>query len=139
MDPSSESVEKAQPKSGRSSFVRLVPIAIVILVAVVAFAVISRPVPGQRTTSDTSVRMIVGSGAGEQAAKYPVALREGGDPAHEADHVMEPLQGVEGISTVTLDWANGVALIVEFDSDVITASDIAGIIASSGYLAAPAQ
>jgi len=139
MQSPDDSNDEAAPKPNKSPVVKLVAIVIVVLVVVAAFALISRPVPGRRTGTDTSVRLIVGAAAAKQAAKYPIALQEGGDPAHEADHVMEPLQGVNGVSTVTMDWSDGVVLIVEFDPALISASDIANVIAQSGYLQAPTQ
>lgn len=123
----------------KSRVAKLVPVGIAVLVVIAAFALLSRPVPGQRTNTDTSVRLVVGAGEAKKKASYPIGLREGGDPAHEADHVMEPLLGVNGVSAVTMDWSQGVVLIVEFDPAVVSSADIANAIAGSGYLVAPTQ
>jgi len=139
MEPNSVEQGETPPKSNKSRATKLIPIGVVLLILGIALAVVSRPAPGQRTTSDTSVHVVVSVADGSEVAEYPIVLQEGGDPAHEADHVIEPLQGVEGVSSATLDWSSGILLTVEFDPAVVSASDIANIIAESGYLAAPTK
>lgn len=116
---------------------RIVPIVVVIVLVAAAFAVISRPAPGRRTATDTSVQIFIGQGEAKGTSAYPVVLQEGGDPAHEADHVIEPLKGVDGVASATFDWSSGLVLEVAFDPDVISAQEIADLMAQSGYLAAP--
>jgi len=138
VEPTIEPADDGVTASTSSAAPKYVAIGIVIVMVIVAFAVMSRPVPGQRTSTATSLSVIIGGEGGSQA-KYPILLREGGDPAHEADHIVEPLLDMDGVATATLDWSNGVFLIVEFDPAVVSSSDIANAIAQSGYLAAPTQ
>lgn len=127
----------SQESSGRSLPVRVMPFVVIAILVVVAIAVVSRPTPGSRTTTDTSVRVVIGMGEPVDQARYPVALQEGGDAAHEADHIFEPLQGAQGVSAATLDWSNGIVLSVEFDPGEISSAEVANLIAQTGYLQPP--
>jgi len=131
--------EQTAIKPRRSRAVRVVPIIIIVLMVVLAVVLVSRPTPGARTTTESSVRVIVSTASGSATSEFPVALQEGGDPEHEADHIIEPLQGIAGISTVTLDWSSDLVLTVEFDPTVVSSQDIANVLAKSGYLAPPPQ
>ena len=136
-DPDAQQADDAPRKSTAA---RIAPILVVVLLVAVAFALVSRPTAGRKTTSDTSVSVIIGNGRGDAKAQYPIALQEGGDPAHESDHVFESLQGLEGVAVATLDWSTGaVVLTVSLDQEKISASEIANALAGSGYLAAPTQ
>jgi len=111
----------------------------VVLMVVLGVVFASRPTPGSRTTTATSVRVVVSTAPGASTAEFPVALQEGGDPEHEADHIIEPLQGLDGISDVTLDWSSGLTLRVRFNPAMVTAQTIEDELSESGYLAQPAQ
>jgi len=140
MEPNNTDTAETPPKRNRSRTTKLIPIGVVVLVVVIALVVVSRPVPGQRTNTDTSVTVIVSVAEGAATTEYPITLQEGGDPEHEADHVIEPLQGTNGVSSATLDWSSGaVVLRVEFDPAVVSSAEIANVIAESGYLAAPTK
>jgi len=124
----------------RSTAARVAPVLVVVLLVAVAFALVSRPTAGRKTTADTSVSVVIGNGRGEAKAQYPIALQENGDPSHEADHVFEALQGLDGVAEATLDWSTGaIVLTVSLDQAKISASEIANALAESGYLAAPTQ
>jgi len=127
--------ETADAPVRRPALVRFAPLIIVALLLVAAFAIVSRPEPGRRTSTETSTTVIVSAASPVESVEYPIALQEGGDAAHEADHVFESLTGVQGIASAELDWSNGVVLTVAYDPAVIEAQEIAGIIMSSGYLA----
>lgn len=134
-----ENDQQPQDKPVRSRSARIVPIVVVAVMVVLAVVFVSRPSPGTRTTTESSVRVIVGTADGAAQSAYPVALQEGGDPEHEADHIIDPLKGVEGIADATLDWSSDLVLIVRFDPESITAQDIANVLAQTGYLAEPPQ
>ena len=123
--------EQPQPTRRRSLPARIAPLVVVVVLLVAAFAVASRPTPGRTTSTQTTASMVVSTSAPEETAEYPIALREGGDALHESAHVFEAFHGVEGVADATLDWSGGVVLRV--------AQQIASIVASTGYLAAPAQ
>jgi len=136
MKQSGESNDEQTPvKPKRSRAVRVASILIVVVIVGAAFALVSRPAPGQRTTTDTSVQVVIVAARGDASAEFPIALQEGGDPEHEADHVFEPLQGLSGVSSAKLDWSSGLVLTVEYDSSAISAEQIADTVAKSGYLA----
>jgi len=140
MDQSDErSGQQAEAKTSKPRLMRVVPIVVVVLMVVLGVVFASRPTPGSRTTTATSVRVVVSTAPGASTAEFPVALQEGGDPEHEADHIIEPLQGLGGISEVTLDWSSGLVLTVEFDPSLVTAQDIESELSKSGYLAQPTQ
>jgi len=136
MKQSGESNDEQTPvKPKRSRAVRVASVLIVVVIVGAAFALVSRPAPGQRTTTDTSVQVVIVAARGDASAEFPIALQEGGDPVHEADHVFEPLQGLSGVTSAKLDWSSGLVLTVEYDSSAITPEQIAETVAKSGYLA----
>lgn len=140
MGQASNSEDSQAPvKSKRSSSVRWVPIVVVILIVGAALVVLSRPTPGRRTTTDTSASVIVTTAEGNANADFPIVLQEGGDASHEFDHIVEPLQGVAGVSSATLDWSSGLVLTVTFDTAAISAQEVADRLAASGYLAPASQ
>jgi copper chaperone CopZ len=99
----------------------------------------SRPTVGTRTSTDTSVSVIIGTAKGTESSTFPITLQEGGDPGHEVDHVLTPIKGIDGVANATLDWASGVNLTVTHDPAVITAEKIEGLLAESGYISATPQ
>jgi copper chaperone CopZ len=129
--------EPGRPRKSRAA--KLVPIAIVVLVIVAAALVLSRPTAGTRTTTDTSVTIVVSNADAVETESYPVTLLEGSDPGHEADHIIDSVRQVPGVALATLDWSSGLVLSVEFDPEVVSAPEIAGALAAAGYLVAPAQ
>lgn len=131
--------EEVPVKPKKPAMVRWAPVIVVAVIVIAAFAIVSKPAPGRRTTTDTSVHMVIGNAQPATTTEYPITLQEGGDPAHEADHVLEPLQGVEGVAAATLDWSGGIVLKVEHDPDVVSAQKIANLMATSGYLSAPTE
>jgi copper chaperone CopZ len=132
---SNDQESPAKPK--RPSAIRWVAVIVVVVMVGAAFVLASRPVPGQRTTTETSVHVVIVAAKGDATSAFPIALQEGGDAEHEADHVIEPLQGLDGVTSAKLDWSSGLVLTVEFDSAVVSAQEIANAIAKSGYLANP--
>jgi hypothetical protein len=140
IENATENATETETTAKRSPLVRFAPIIIIVGLLVLAFVVISRPEPGRKTSTATSTTVIVSAADPVESVEYPIALQEGGDAAHEADHVFGSLNGVEGIATAKLDWSNGVVLTVEYDPAVIEAQQIASIVMSSGYLSpTPAQ
>lgn len=140
MDEKTETQEVAEdvrPRKSRAA--KLVPIAIVALVVVAAAFALSRPVPGTRTTTDTSVSIVVSSAKPQASQAYGVRLLEGNDPGHEADHIIDSLRGLPGVASATLDWSSGLALIVEYDPEVTSADRIAQALTANGYMAPPGQ
>lgn len=132
-------VAESSAGSRRSRRTKLVPLAVIAIILVGAFAIMSKPTFGSRTMGDSWVKVVVGESSDAQETRLPITLQEGGDPAHEVDHVIEPLKEAEGLSTATLDWSSGVFLTVTFDPEVITSQEIANLLRQSGYLAAPVQ
>jgi len=132
--------EQATVPSRRSPAKLIITIAVAGVIVAVAFAVMSRPTPGQRTTTDTSVTVVLAAVEGAAQAQYPITLLEGGDPAHESDHAFEALQGLDGVASATLDWSSGAAVLtVSLDPEKSSAQTVADALAEAGYLQAPAQ
>ena len=127
--------ETADAPVRRPALVRFAPLIIVALLLVAAFAIVSRPEPGRRTSTETSTTVVVSAASPAESVEYPIQLQEGGDAAHEADHIFEPLAGTEGVASAKLDWSSGVVLTVSYDPAVIEAQEIASLVMSSGYLA----
>jgi copper chaperone CopZ len=119
--------------------VRLIPIALVALIVVLAFGIVSRPVPGERISTDTSLQIVVSSASAAEQVEFPIQLQEGNDPEHEADHVIEPLKGMAGIASATLDWSSSLVLVVDYDPAQVSSPQIADTLAKIGYLKAPTQ
>ena len=137
MEPTNTADDTTAAPAKRSALVRFAPIIVVVLLVVLAVVVLSRPAPGRKTTTETSTAVIVSTASPAESVQYPITLVEGGDAAHEADHVFEPLMGVDGVASAKLDWSSGVALTVEFDPEIISAQEVASIVMSSGYVSTP--
>jgi len=135
----SEVVEREPAAKRRPLAVRLLPFIVIAIVLGLAAFVLSQQVVGQRTTTDTSVSVVISADEGSATSVYPIQLLEGGDPAHEVDHVIGPLQTIPGISTAKLDWASEMTLTVVYDPGVISEQQIADALAKAGYLKAPTQ
>lgn len=140
MDQPVETQEAAEePKPAKSRAAKLVPIAIVALVVVAAVVVLSQPSPGTRTSTDTSVTFVVSPANAVETLSYPIRLLEGTDPDHEAAHIIDPLKGLPGVATATVDWSSGLVIVVEYDPEYISEQQIAQALAAGGYLVAPGQ
>lgn len=135
----SDSAEQTPPDVPSKKPVSMGLITIIVVVGIIALAasVLSRPTFGQKTTTDTSVKVVVGQSKPASEAQFRITLKEGGDPAHEVDHVIEPLKGVWGLSTATMDWSSGVVLTVTYDPAEVSEQDIAARLAEGGYAPAP--
>lgn len=130
--------EVEQSVTGKSASVRWAALILVALVVGFAFVVTSMA-PGRRTTTDTYVSIDMSKASGDATYRSLIVLQEGGDPAHEFDHIVQPLQGVDGIAEVKLDWSSGIWLEVTYDSSAIAEDELAALVASTGYAGVPAQ
>lgn len=136
MDQDNEIIEQ-EPRPKKPLAIRLAPIIVIAVVVAVAASVLSRPMPGQKTSTDTSVTLVVNTADANKEVTFPITLQEGGDPAHESDHIFEPLLGEPGIATTTLDWSSGVVISITYDSESVSESEIGRLLAESGYLTVP--
>lgn len=129
-----EETAGADQATRRVPLAKLVPLIVVVIVVAGAFAAASRPSFGSRKTTDTSVEVVIGDAKSVERTRLPIALNEGSDPSHEVDHVIEPLKGIEGVSTATLDWSSGLSLTIAHDPAVISAEELSNLISGAGYL-----
>lgn len=110
----------------------------VIIIAAVVLAVFAALVwrasggVGVRRVTDAEVSEVLADVRADSTATFAIQLREG-DPAHEADHVFEPLKAIGGVRKATI-LSDGPQLVVEFDSSAATEQDIRQAMGSAGYL-----
>jgi hypothetical protein len=83
------------------------------------------------------VTEIISATKGDATAIFDINLKEGGDPAHEADHVFDSIQS-QAIERVSFD-ASTLKLEVQYDSASIAEGDIRQMLATAGYVALAAS
>lgn len=135
MSNSQEQAEVAVAKPERRGIpAKMIPLIVVGVILLGAFAAMSRPSFGTRIAKDKSVKVIVGDATGGKEIQFPISLQEGSDPLHEVDHVIEPLKGLDGVASATLDWSSGFTLTIAYDPNAITSDELSGAMARGGYV-----
>ena len=90
--------------------------------------------PGKRIQTGNVITKTLGTANGNATASFDIALQEGGDAEHEADHVFEALAN-QAVASASLDVEN-LRLDVRFDDAQATESDIRRLLVASGYVKA---
>ena len=107
---------------------------VVVILVPLGLYLLNSDLPGKRTQSGNVVTKTLGSVKGDTSSSFDITLREGGDPAHESDHVFESIKNpaVESAS-FNVDTSQ---LEVRYDGASISESDIRQLLVKSGYVAA---
>lgn len=107
-----------------------------IVVAVVLGAVLvymaTSDLPGKREQTGDIVTKILGSVEAKATSSFDITLQEGGDAAHEADHVFESVKN-PAIESASLN-VKTLKLEVRYDDGMIKESDIRQLLATAGYV-----
>lgn len=106
------------------------------IAAILVYQTVADP-PGKRTQDGQIVTEIISTAEGDATAVFDITLKEGGDPAHEADHVFESIQS-QAIERASFD-ASTLKLQVQYDSALIAEGDIRQMLATAGYVALAAS
>ena len=106
------------------------------IAAILVYQTVADP-PGKRTQDGQIVTEIISTAQGDATAVFDITLKEGGDPAHEADHVFESIQS-QAIERASFD-ASTLKLQVQYDSALIAEGDIRQMLATAGYVALAAS
>ena len=132
--------EQAPAPERRSPAKLIITIAVAGAIVAVAFAVMSRPTPGQRTTTDTSVTVVLSAAEGSAQAQYPVTLLEGGDPLTSPTTSSSRFRASRAFPQ---PHSTGRAELLCSPSRSIrrttSAQEVANALAQSGYLQTPTQ
>ncbi|MBF4509888.1 MAG: cupredoxin domain-containing protein [Aeromicrobium sp.] len=105
----------------------------VIGVAFLVTQLMTRGAPGSIERRGDVITRIMTSAETDAVAEYPIRLLEGGDAAHEATHIFEVIDGIQGIGAARLD-VERVVLMVEYDAATVTPEIIRNALISSGYV-----
>lgn len=89
--------------------------------------------PGKRIQDGQVLTEIISTAKADATVEFDITLQEGGDPAHEADHVFESIQS-QAIERASFD-ASTLKLEVQYDSGLIAEDDVRQMLASRGYVA----
>jgi hypothetical protein len=106
------------------------------IAAILVYQSVADP-PGKRTQDGQIVTEIISTAEGDSTAEFDIALQEGGDPTHEADHVFESIQS-QAIERASFD-ASTLKLLVQYDSTLVAEDDIRQMLAARGYVALTAD
>lgn len=106
------------------------------IAAILVYQTVADP-PGKRTQDGQIVTEIISTAEGDATAVFDITLKEGGDPAHEADHVFDSIQS-QAIEKASFD-ASTLKLQVQYDSALIAEGDIRQMLATAGYVALAAS
>ncbi len=106
------------------------------IAAILVYQTVADP-PGKRTQDGQIVTEIISTAQGDATAVFDITLKEGGDPAHEADHVFDSIQS-QAIEKASFD-ASTLKLQVQYDSALIAEGDIRQMLATAGYVALAAS
>jgi len=106
------------------------------IAAILVYQTVADP-PGKRTQDGQIVTEIISTAEGDATAVFDITLKEGGDPAHEADHVFDSIQS-QAIERASFD-ASTLKLQVQYDSALIAEGDIRQMLATAGYVALAAS
>lgn len=106
------------------------------IAAILVYQTVADP-PGKRTQDGQVVTEIISTAEGDATAVFDIALKEGGDPTHEADHVFESIQS-PAIERASFD-ATTLKLEVQYDSTLVAEGDIRQMLATAGYVALAAS
>jgi len=105
---------------------------VVVLMGVGLFFVSNSNLPGTREQVGAVVTKSISTAEPTAAASFTIALKEGGDAAHEADHIFEALQN-EAVASASLNTET-LELEVRFDGARAAEPDIRKLLVASGYL-----
>lgn len=109
---------------------------VLVAVGVIVMVAANSNTVGTRRQDGNILSQTVSAAKGNATASFVVALKEGGDATHEAEHIFQAVQST-GIESVSLD-TQSLAVQVRYDDTAITEPDIRKLLVGSGYLRATA-
>lgn len=101
-------------------------------IAVIVLAASAGNAPGASRTEGSRITYKVAEGIADASIDLPVTLKEGGDAAHESEHVFESIAGLPGAVTATFDTTT-LQLTIGYDSSVIDAATLRQQLYLAGY------
>ena len=105
---------------------------VLVVIGVIVGVAMNSNTAGTKQRDGSVVSQTISAAEGNATASFVIALQEGGDAEHEAEHVFEAFQS-PGIASVSLD-TQSLALQVRYDDAATSESVIRKLLLGSGYL-----
>ena len=102
------------------------------IVAILVYQATSNP-PGKRVQDGDLITQTISTVEPNATATFDITLQEGGDAAHEADHVFKSIDNMAAIASATFNTKT-LALEVRYDSSQISEAGVRQLLASAGYV-----
>ena len=131
-------VEASVREKGEGEHMRVKPtlliwgIGIVLIAAVLIYQATSN-LPGKRVQDGDLITLTISTVEPNATATFDITLQEGGDAAHEADHVFKSIDNMAGIASATFN-TNTLTLEVRYNGSKISEAGIRQLLADSGYV-----
>ncbi len=119
---------------GLSPRAKLIMVAAALIGGALVFMIVASGDVGTVKTTDTGVTKVLTSAEADQSLSVPGQFQSGGDIQHEATHVFDVLEGVAGVSAVTVSL-DGSTIGVDYASSIVSGEAITSMLEASGYVA----
>lgn len=114
----------------------LIWIVVAVVLGTVLVYMATSDQPGKRERSGDVVSETLGSAEAKATSSFDITLQEGGDAAHEADHVFDSIKN-PALASAALN-VKTLKLEVRYDDALIKESEIRQMLAKAGYVRATA-
>jgi len=102
------------------------------VVAILVYQATSNP-PGKRVQDGDLITQTISTVEPNATATFDITLQEGGDAAHEADHVFKSIDNMAALASATFNTKT-LTLEVRYDSSQISEAGVRQLLVTAGYV-----